>query len=165
MTYNVSSICFAAFFNITSNILRTNQTFNLTVQDSCTDDYTVDFGDGTTADLTSGRKMVLHYYISPGNYEIQVRPDSAQQGCKNASKSVEVRDPIQNMVRNVFRAQFTTEWERKKRNENFKALLFHTTMIFYNINELINGSPPGGGGRYFLVWVAPKGMVFQPLWS
>ena len=109
MTYNVSSICFAAFFNITSNILRTNQTFNLTVQDSCTDDYTVDFGDGTTADLTSGRKMVLHYYISPGNYEIQVRPDSAQQGCKNASKSVEVRDPIQNMVRNVFRAQFTTE--------------------------------------------------------
>ena len=109
MTYNVSSIRFAAFFNITSNILRTNQTFNLTVQDSCTANYTIDFGDGITVSLTSAKNIVSHSYISPGNFEIQVQSGSTPSGCENASKSVEVRDPIQNMVRNLFLAQFTTE--------------------------------------------------------
>ena len=94
--------CFAAFFNITSNILRTNQTFNLTVQDSCDAAYTVDFGDGNNDALTSAQKIVSHSYISPGNYEIKLQSDSAPSGCQSASKSVEVRDPIQNMVRNLF---------------------------------------------------------------
>ena len=108
--YSVNFLfCFAAFFNITSNILRTNQTFNLTVQDSCTGAYMVDFGDGTTDNLTSAQKIVSHSYISPGNYQIQLQSGSAPSGCQTASKSVEVRDPIQNMVRNVFLAQFTKE--------------------------------------------------------
>lgn len=101
--------CFAAFFNITSRIVKRNQTFNVTVQDSCNADYTVDFGDGTTVSLTSAQKIVSHSYISPGNYIIQLQSASAPAECKSASKSVEVRDPIQNMVRNLFLALFAAK--------------------------------------------------------
>lgn len=108
--YNVSFLCcFSAFFNITSDILRTNQTFNLTVQDSCNAAYTVNFGDGTTDSLTSAQKTVSHSYISPGNYNITLQSGNASSRCQSDSKSVEVRDSIQNMVRNVFLTQFTEE--------------------------------------------------------
>lgn len=101
--------CFAAFFNITSDILRTNQSFNLTVGDSCNATYMVDFGDGTTDSLTSSQKIMSHSYASPGNYTIQLQSGSAPLGCQSASKSVAVRDPIQNMVRNLFLIQFTAD--------------------------------------------------------
>lgn len=113
---------FAAFFNITSRIMKTNQTFNVTVQDSCNADYKVDFGDGTTISLTSAQKIVSHSYINPGNYNIQLQSGSAPAECKNAAISVEVRDPIQNMVRNLFLALFTTKQIYKKKQRKLQRI-------------------------------------------
>lgn len=91
--------CFAAFFNITSDLLRTNQTFNVTIQDSCNAAYTVDFGDGTSKSLTASEKVVSHSYGSPGSYDILVQSGSASPECTSARKTVDVRDAIQNVVR------------------------------------------------------------------
>ena len=91
--------CLTAFFNTTSNILRTGQTFNLTLPGSCTADYTVDFGDSSPIEnVNNPQKIVSHTYTSAGNYAILVQSGNAPAECTNATKSVEVRDPIQNMV-------------------------------------------------------------------
>lgn len=91
-----------AFYTLTSSLLRTNQTFNLTISNSCMVDYTVDFGDSTPVkSLTNPQKIVSHIYTSAGKYNIVIRSSNAPSGCiKATSQSVEVRDPIQNMVRN-----------------------------------------------------------------
>ncbi|XP_068694084.1 polycystin-1-like protein 2 [Montipora foliosa] len=88
-----------AFFNITSSLLKSNVTFNLTISDSCTADYTVDFGDSTPRkNLNNQQKVVSHAYTSAGNYKIMVNSSSASPGCTSATESVEVRDPIVNMT-------------------------------------------------------------------
>ena len=97
-------ICNAAFFKLnitrTSNLLRTNQTFKLTISDSCTVDYTVNFKDSNPVEnLTNKQKTVFHAYASAGNYNSLVYSDSAPSGCQGAERSVEVRDPTQNMAR------------------------------------------------------------------
>lgn len=124
-----------AFFNITSDILRTNQTFNLTVQDSCTAAYTVNFGDGTIDNLTSAQKIVSHSYISPGNYQIQLQSGSAPSGCQTASKSVEVRDPIQNMTSFV-----SSTLCRRGQSLNISVQVLPETQytVFWRLNRTTN---------------------------
>ncbi|KAJ7360535.1 hypothetical protein OS493_015639 [Desmophyllum pertusum] len=106
-----------AFFNLTSgDLLRTGQSFNLTVADSCTAAYTVNFGDQTpTKDLSSAQKIVSHSYSIPGNYVIVVSSGpGAPVGCKSATKSVEVRNVIQNMTFIPDSRPFTVFWRLNK---------------------------------------------------
>lgn len=90
--------------------------------DSCTADYTVNFGDGSpTKLLPSAQKIVTHSYSIPGNYDIEVSSGIAPVGCKSATKSVEVRNVIQNMVRSFF--VFLIYWKLK-----FKGLMYRTKL-------------------------------------
>lgn len=124
-----------AFFNITSDILRTNQTFNLTVQDSCNAAYTVNFGDGTTDSLTSAQKTVSHSYISPGNYNITLQSGNASSRCQSDSKSVEVRDSIQNMTSSV-----SSTLCRRGQTLNVSVQVLPETQytVFWRLNRTMN---------------------------
>lgn len=100
---NFSYFHFLASFNITSDILRTGQTLNVTVWDSCNGDYEISFGDGAKTNVSSPQKIASHQYASAGIYTIQVTGTSHQSApCQSSTKSVTVRDPIKNMVRNSF---------------------------------------------------------------
>ncbi|CAH3178917.1 unnamed protein product, partial [Porites lobata] len=56
-----------ALFNITANILRTGQSFNLTVSDTCNYDYTVNFGDSSPEQsLDNPQKIISHTYNRSG---------------------------------------------------------------------------------------------------
>ena len=100
---NFSYFHFLASFNITSDILRTGQTLNVTVWDSCNGDYEISFGDGAKTDVSSPQKIASYQYASAGIYTIQVTGTSHQSApCQSSAKSVTVRDPIKNMVRNSF---------------------------------------------------------------
>lgn len=100
---NFSYFHFLASFNITSDILRTGQTLNVTVWDSCNGDYEISFGDGAKTNVSSPQKIASYQYASAGIYTIQVTGTSHQSApCQSSTKSVTVRDPIKNMVRNSF---------------------------------------------------------------
>ena len=100
---NFSYFHFLASFNITSDILRTGQTLNVTVWDSCNGDYEILFGDGAKTNVSSPQKIASHQYASAGIYTIQVTGTSHQSApCQSSTKSVTVRDAIKNMVRNSF---------------------------------------------------------------
>ena len=95
----------AAFFNVTSNLVRSSQAFNLTISDSCTANYTVHFGDLTSAvTLSQAQKIVSHSYATAGTYNITVQFSGGvppAEGCKTAQQSMDVRDPIVNMVSSI----------------------------------------------------------------
>lgn len=100
---NFSYFHFLASFNITSDILRTGQTLNVTVWDSCNGDYEISFGDGAKTNVSSPQKIASYQYASAGIYTIQVTGTSHQSApCQSSRKSVTVRDAIKNMVRNSF---------------------------------------------------------------
>ena len=100
---NFSYFHFLASFNITSDILRTGQTLNVTVWDSCNGDYEISFGDGAKTNVSSPQKIASYQYASAGIYTIQITGTSHQSApCQSSTKSVTVRDPIKNMVRNSF---------------------------------------------------------------
>ena len=94
--------CLSALFNITANILRTGQSFNLTVSDECNDDYTVTFGDSSHEQrLDNPQKIISHTYNRSGSYDVEVKsksPHPPPSLCGNATKSIVVKDAIQNMV-------------------------------------------------------------------
>lgn len=94
--------CLSALFNITANILRTGQSFNLTVSDTCNYDYTVNFGDSSPEQsLDNPQKIISHTYNRSGSYDVEVKSKSSSSSsslCGNATKSIVVKDAIQNMV-------------------------------------------------------------------
>ena len=94
--------CLSALFNITANILRTGQSFNLTVSDTCNYDYTVNFGDSSPEQsLDNPQKIISHTYNRSGSYDVEVKSKSLSSSsslCGNATKSIVVKDAIQNMV-------------------------------------------------------------------
>lgn len=94
--------CLSALFNITANVLRTGQSFNLTVSDECNDDYTVNFGDSSPEQsLDNPQKIISHTYNRSGSYDVEVKSNSQHPSsylCGNATKSIVVKDAIQNMV-------------------------------------------------------------------
>ena len=94
--------CLSALFNITANILRTGQSFNLTVSDTCNYDYTVNFGDSSPEQsLDNPQKIISHTYNRSGSYDVEVKSKSSSSSsslCGNATKSIVVKDVIQNMV-------------------------------------------------------------------
>lgn len=97
------------------------------MEDSCNAAYTVDFGDGTAGSLTISEKILSHSYTSPGNYDIVVSSGSAPAGCKSAKKSVEVRDPILNVVRIKKKLLGIENLKYSNRVPRENTLIFHST--------------------------------------
>ena len=85
---NFSYFHFLASFNITSDILRTGQTLNVTVWDSCNGDYEISFGDGAKTNVSSPQKIASYQYASAGIYTIQVTGTSHQSAPRSEERRV-----------------------------------------------------------------------------